>query len=536
MMRAEQLASEFSRQFSDGAFPADFLAAYELLECLGYSDLGETYLVKERKGSTHYIAKCYPVIEGEQPVHEAELLKNLKHDGLPRFIAQFQNEQMVCVVRTYQCGQNLQQLVAERELNSRQMLSIASQLCDLLIYLHSQSPAIIHRDIKPQNIIIDDNLNVSLIDFGISRLYKQGATEDTVHMGTREFAAPEQFGYCQTDERSDIYSMGVVFHWLLKKISANGQRIPKGILVRLRRVIARSTSFDPKDRYQSAKAVKQALTGKTVFLWGSVAGLLVVAGLIGLAQFTGIFGAKGSSEIHFSEPLIEQAVRLSLHKADDDPLLADDLNSITNLYVFGDHAAASNEEFRTYADSFAQNTGQIGRGSIKTLADLKYLPNLRSLAVPYQNITQLNSLPDLFLLEEVDLRHNAVEDVTPLAKIPKLQTLSLYETLVSDLTPLANCKHLANLDIGKSQVTSTTALDGLSSLVILKANDAPINSLENLQKHLMLQEVSLHGVQVINLTALQELPKLKLLELDESMRPFAEDQLKNAGFKIQFTQ
>lgn len=535
-MKAENLASDFTKQFNDSSFPTDFLASYELLECLGYSDFGETYLVKERRAATHYIAKCYPVVADEQPIHEAELLKNLHHEGLPRLVAQFQNEHMVCVVRTYQCGQNLQQLVAERELNYRQMMSIASQLCDLLIYLHSQTPAIIHRDIKPQNIILDDNLNVSLIDFGISRQYKQGATEDTVRMGTREFAAPEQFGYCQTDERSDIYSMGVVFHWLLKKISANGQLIPKGILLRLRRVIARSTAFDPKDRYQTANAVKQALIGKSQFVWGSLAALLVLGGLMCLAQFTGILGAKRSSEIHFSEPLIEQAVRLTLHKTEEDPLLAEELGNITNIYIFGDHAAANNEVFRTYADSFAQNSGQISRGSIKSLTDLKYLPNLRTLAVPYQNITTLDSLPVLVLLEEIDLRHDAVADVSPLAKMPKLQTLSLYETLVSDLTPLANCKHLANLDIGKSLITSTTALDGLSSLVNLKANDAPINSLENLQKHLMLQEVSLHGVQVIDLTALLELPKLKLLELDESMRPFAEDQLKNAGFEIQFTQ
>ncbi|MEA5079557.1 MAG: serine/threonine-protein kinase, partial [Anaerolineaceae bacterium] len=319
-MKQEQLVKEFASQYDDSAFPAEFLAAYELLECLGFSSYGETYLVKDRTSASHYIAKCYPLVEGEQPIHEADLLQKLHHKGLPQLIAQFQNEQMVCVVRTYQCGQNLQLVVSERDLNIRQLMSTAEQLCDLLIYLHSQTPAIIHRDIKPQNIILDDNLNVSLIDFGISRLYKQDATEDTIHMGTREFAAPEQFGYCQTDERSDIYSLGVVFHWLLKKIIANGQRIPKGILLRLRRVIARCTSFDPKDRYPSAKALKRALTGKSQLLWLSLAALFVVAGIFAFSQISGLFNAASEQQVRFAEPLIEEAVRLTLNKGPQDPL------------------------------------------------------------------------------------------------------------------------------------------------------------------------------------------------------------------------
>jgi serine/threonine protein kinase len=535
-MTSDQLVSEFNHSFNENTFPADFLTAFELLECLGYSNYGETFLVKDRRASTHYIAKCYPIIEGEQPIHEAELLKKLNHEGLPRLIAQFQNEHMICVVRTFQCGQNLQQLVADRELNYHQLMSIANQLCDLLIYLHTQTPPIIHRDIKPPNIILDDNLNVSLIDFGISRQYKQGATEDTVQMGTREFAAPEQFGYCQTDERSDIYSLGVVFHWLLKKIKANGQRIPKGILIRLRRVIARCTAFDPKDRYRTALAVKNALTGKSQFLWGSLTILLVIAGVFCFAQFNDLFGGNRSSEVHFTEPLIEEAVRLALHKSDADALLAEDLNAITNIYIFGDHAAATNEEFRTYADNFATSSGQIGRGNIKSLADLKNLPNLRTLAIPYQNLTSLESMPELYLLNDIDLRHNSIKDVAPLAKLPKLQTLCLYETLVSDLTPLANNKHLANLDIGKSQVVSTAAIKGLNSLVILKANDAPISSLEDIEYHLMLQEVYIHDTQVIDLSPLLLLPKLKIVELDESMQPFAKNQLRDPQFIIQYSQ
>ncbi len=72
-------------------------------------------------------------------------------------------------------------------------------MCDILNYLHSQNPPIIHRDIKPQNVIVDERGRVTLIDFGISRMYDAGARADTLCFGTRHYAAPEQYGFAQTD-------------------------------------------------------------------------------------------------------------------------------------------------------------------------------------------------------------------------------------------------------------------------------------------------------------------------------------------------
>lgn len=536
MKNQDHFVTEFSNQFEESYFPADFIAQYELLECLGNSAYGETYLIKDRESGVHYIAKCYPLADGNGQVHEGELLQKLRHEGLPEFIAQYQNEQILCVVRTFQCGLNLKQLVEERLLSYRDIMHIAEQLCDLLAYLHAQSPAIIHRDIKPQNIIVDENLNLSLIDFGISRQYKQGATEDTIHMGTRDFAAPEQFGYCQTDERSDIYSLGVVIHWLLKRTKIDGKRIPKPVALRLRRVISKCTAFDPKDRFQSASAVKNALTGRKPLLFGTIAGILAVAGLLAFFLLAKPLSYFSSGEVHFKEPLIEEAVRLSLGKSDGDPIRAEDLAGITELRIFGDHAAANNDEFQVYANDFANSGGQIKRGAIQSLADLAKMPNLRQVALPYQNISDLKSMPVLIQLEQVDLRHNPITDVSPLAKLPLLENLSLFETLVSDLTPLSACTHLATIDIGKSQVTSMAALDGLNGLRTIVAYHSPVNDLSHIENHTILQNIYLNDTQVSDLTPLLKLPKLKLLALDESMQPFAEVQLKQAQFEIRYIE
>ena len=90
------------------------------------------------------------------------------------------------------------------------LIEIILQLCDILTYIHNQSPVVIHRDIKPENIIIDGKNNVKLIDFGIARDFREEAEKDTQIAGTRPYMAPEQFGSEQTDNRADIYSLGVV--------------------------------------------------------------------------------------------------------------------------------------------------------------------------------------------------------------------------------------------------------------------------------------------------------------------------------------
>ena len=125
--------------------------------------------------------------------------------------------------------------------------------------LHEAEPVVIHRDIKPQNIIIRSDGSLALIDFGISRIYKKGAKEDTVFSGTEEFAAPEQFGFKQTDIRSDIYSYGVVLSYLL-----TGKAKPiKEPVTPLEKVAARCCAFVPEKRYQNDKSLCRALQKTT---------------------------------------------------------------------------------------------------------------------------------------------------------------------------------------------------------------------------------------------------------------------------------
>jgi serine/threonine protein kinase len=207
----------------------------------------------------------------------------MHYDGLPAFIAEYQNDAMLCVVREYAEGMPLNQFVQGSTISVSQLLSLGVQLCDILHYLHGHTPPIIHRDIKPQNIIINENGKIKLIDFGISRIYDKGAKSDTVCFGTMGFSPPEQYGFSQTDCRSDIFSLGVVLCWLLTGKTDLETATIKIQNRQLARIVRKCTAFAPKDRYTDVKAVKKALlkvypeVQKRNRMLSAIVGVLVVA-------------------------------------------------------------------------------------------------------------------------------------------------------------------------------------------------------------------------------------------------------------------
>lgn len=144
--------------------------------------------------------------------------------------------------------------LSKSKISPQNVLSVALELCDALAELHKNS--VIHRDIKPSNIILCGDGHIKLIDFDAARIKKPAADKDTAFIGTDGFAPPEQFGFTQTDERSDIYSFGVTIKLLL------GESYARSVY---RRVVRKCTRFDPEQRYQSMSAVKSALIRSKYF-------------------------------------------------------------------------------------------------------------------------------------------------------------------------------------------------------------------------------------------------------------------------------
>ncbi len=186
-------------------------------------------------------------------------------------------------------------LSAERPMPESEVRMIGISLFSALNELHQNN--IIHKDIKPSNIMLTKDGIVKIIDYGISRTFKPGGTSDTVNFGTRGYAPPEQFGFAQTDFRSDIYAAGVTLFELL----TGGESIDKlsGYSGRLKPIIQKCVSLDPAMRYSSAEDAKRALEGNPTesavpprkYKNISIIALAVAAAVVIFACLAAVFGS-----------------------------------------------------------------------------------------------------------------------------------------------------------------------------------------------------------------------------------------------------
>lgn len=169
--------------------------------------------------------------------------RNINHIGLPKILSFKIQETFIEVDYEYVSGIEINEYYLN-EISPEEIEADFYKLCNIVRKLHTEQ--IIHRDIKPSNIIKDFDGEIYLIDFGISRIHDNQKLKDTQLFGTQYYAAPEQYGFGQTDERTCIYQIGVTFKELTegKKISNE-----------LSNKITKCSQFDPLQRYQSIEEI-----------------------------------------------------------------------------------------------------------------------------------------------------------------------------------------------------------------------------------------------------------------------------------------
>jgi len=200
---------------------------------------------------------------------EAAILKELNHTGIPKVMECFSEGERHYMVMEYIEGETMEALASEERPDFKTAVAWASKLCDILEYLHSLTPPVIFRDLKPSNIMITKRGRLILIDFGIARLFNPLKKQDTAIMGTPGFSPPEQYGTGQSDARSDIYSLGATLYHVLsgEDLEQFGFSVPplskfnSQVTPALESIIARCLQRDPAHRYRGAGDLKKDLAG-----------------------------------------------------------------------------------------------------------------------------------------------------------------------------------------------------------------------------------------------------------------------------------
>ena len=230
---------------------------------------GKTWAVKEMSDAaiTNPLEKQQAIAAFRQ---EALMLARLDHPNLPKVTDHFTEGGKQYLVMDFIEGETLVERL-EREdggpLPVDEVLDWAAQLCDVLEYLHGQSPPVVFRDLKPGNVMVTPEGTVKLIDFGIVRLFKPGKATDTAFFGTTGYAPKEQYGKGQTDARSDVYALGATLHHLLTGVDPTDHPFDFEDMRRLdwegpahvADAVMGALSSDPGDRWQSAAEMKAAL-------------------------------------------------------------------------------------------------------------------------------------------------------------------------------------------------------------------------------------------------------------------------------------
>ena len=240
---------------------------YKILSEIGHGGMSVVYMAINEKANKTWAVKEVRK-DGTMDFNtvraglmaEIETLKKLNHPNLPSIVDIIEDEDSFIIVMDYIEGRSLDIILEETGAQSEaNVVEWDMQLCDVFGYLHSRTPPIIYRDMKPANVMLKPDGNIKVIDFGTAKTFDV-ATGETTGIGTRGYAAPEQYGGLgRTDARTDIYCLGLSMYHMLtnvnpcvtlvtdKSIRAVNPALSRG----LDAIILKCTQDNPDDRYQT---------------------------------------------------------------------------------------------------------------------------------------------------------------------------------------------------------------------------------------------------------------------------------------------
>lgn len=468
--------------------PEDMQEHWTVYECLKESEDSSTFLVKETVTGILCVLKWGRNRQAEFLRNEMEIMEKMadrKLSGVPKAYRIFEENGEVYLVREYIEGMSLAQMVLQKGgISEAEICRISRKICQTAEQFQNPDEPMIHRDIKPENIVVTPGGEVVFIDFGTMRSYKKDGSRDTFVVGTRGTAAPEQYGYIQTDQRTDVYAIGQTMLYMVSESYEMNQLSECAVSRRMKKIIEKACSFEPDKRYGDAAQLRRAVekcqanNRKKVYKKAGA-----VFGLIAAGYILAIFSQDGTvienkrietaeqsaaeeqiqAEITFREELIEEAVRKELGLSKTDKITASMLEDVRKLRIVGKEILDDEDTFwgeGHHVDGKDSSFGSV-RGNITDLSDLAQMVNLEELALCNQKIEDISGLKEL-PLKKLYLSKNMITDFSVLLNLIDLDTLCIMENPAENLSVIGECTGILRLNIQGMNLTDIDFLKKLS--------------------------------------------------------------------------
>ena len=468
--------------------PEDMQEHWTVYECLKESEDSSTFLVKETATGILCVLKWGRNRQTEFLRNEMEIMEKMadrKLSGIPKTYRIFEENGEVYLVREYIEGMSLAQMVLQKGgISEAEICRISRKICQTAEQFQNPDEPMIHRDIKPENIVVTPGGEVVFIDFGTMRSYKKDGSRDTFVVGTRGTAAPEQYGYTQTDQRTDVYAIGQTMLYMVSESYEMNQLSECAVSRRMKKIIEKACSFEPDKRYGDAAQLRRAVekcqanNRKKVYKKAGA-----VFGLIAAGYILAIFSPDGTvienkrietaeqsaaeeqiqAEITFREELIEEAVRKELGLSKTDKITASMLENVRKLRIVGKEILDDEDTFwgeGHHVDGKDSSFGSV-RGNITDLSDLAQMVNLEELALCNQKIEDISGLKEL-PLKKLYLSKNMITDFSVLLNLIDMDTLCIMENPAENLSVIGECTGILRLNIQGMNLTDIDFLKNLS--------------------------------------------------------------------------
>ena len=468
--------------------PEDMQEHWTVYECLKESEDSSTFLVKETATGILCVLKWGRNRQAEFLRNEMEIMEKMadrKLSGIPKTYRIFEENGEVYLVREYIEGMSLAQMVLQKGgISEAEICRISRKICQTAEQFQNPDEPMIHRDIKPENLGVTPGGEVGFIYFGTMRSYKKDGSRDTFVVGTRGTAAPEQYGYTQTDQRTDVYAIGQTMLYMVSESYEMNQLSECAVSRRMKKIIEKACSFEPDKRYGDAAQLRRAVekcqanNRKKVYKKAGA-----VFGLIAAGYILAIFSPDGTvienkrietaeqsaaeeqiqAEIIFREELIEEAVRKELGLSKTDKITASMLENVRKLRIVGKEILDDEDTFwgeGHHVDGKDSSFGSV-RGNITDLSDLAQMVNLEELALCNQKIEDISGLKEL-PLKKLYLSKNMITDFSVLLNLIDLDTLCIMENPAENLSVIGECTGILRLNIQGMNLTDIDFLKNLS--------------------------------------------------------------------------